>query len=200
MLPQLGILTYGIKLKTTMLAVTFLISSTNGVSGLDMANAPLQAPQITLTSPIAADRLDVVRDKALWDYLRAGINYVEVSGEEVPVDFVHPGGVAYGPLALTRIAVKDVIIHCEAMSDYTIDEVLSDDVLYEQCGKLYADLLLRHYLKIKSSGISEEEIFDILQRAWFLGPTIFRNGGEIPRARANNAREYIAGAKADQLI
>lgn len=195
MLPQLGILTSGIKIKTAIVAASLIISSTNGVSGLDISPTPIQISQAAIKINADIGSINIFRDMALWYYLRDGINYVEASGEEVPVDFVHPGGVAYGPLALTRIAIKDVIIHCETMSDYTIDDILSDNDLYEECGRLYADLLLRHYLKIKKRGISREEIFDILQRAWFLGPTIFKNGSNIPLSRARNADKYISSAK-----
>lgn len=195
MIPQLGILTSGIKIKAALVAAGIIISSTNGVSGLDINPIPIVSYRPVINSAAAPGLIDVIRDTSLWDYLRAGINYVEASGEELPVDFIHPGDVAYGPLALTRIAVKDVILHCENMSDYSIDEILSDDRLYEECGRLYADLLLRHYLKIKNKDISKEELFDILQRAWFLGPTIFKRSGRIPRSRADNARAYMAAAK-----
>ncbi len=191
MIPQLGIITSGIKLKTAIVAIGLVISSTSGVSGLDINTAPLSPPPATSKPPVKEEIIDMHREDGLWDYLREGLNYVEASGEEVPIDFVHPGGVAYGPLALTRIAVKDVIIHYEEMSDCSVEEILSDEELYEECGRLYADLLLGHYLKIKDPGMGKEDIFDILQRAWFLGPTIFKDGGEIPMSRQENARQYI---------
>lgn len=197
MIPQLGTIRSGINLKAVILTAAFCIYSAGGVSGLNMAPSPIKTSGSIIARPAVTDSIDIFRDRALWDYLRSGINYVEASGKEVPKDFIHPGGVAYGPLALTRIAIKDVILHYRSMSDYTVDDVLVNDILYEECGKLYADLLLRHYLKMKNNGISREDIFNILQKAWFLGPTIFKSGGNIPDSRARNVREYIKIAKTD---
>ena len=189
MLPHLGIVTGSIKLKTAIVAATLLFSSTNGISSLDIPPLPV------VPSPVAVEValkpvLDVSSNDALWQYLRAGLNYVEASGREMPIDFIHPGGVAFGPLALTRIAVKDVILHYDTFSSYTIDKVLADDILYEQCARAYADLLLWHYLKVRDGTISREGVFEILQQAWFLGPGIYMRGGRIPRSREKNAAEF----------
>ncbi len=191
MILQLGTLTSGIKMKAALVAAGIIISSTNGVSSMDMTTMP------PIPSQVTQERLNILQNDELWSYLRSGLNYVEASGEDLPANFVHPGGVAYGPLAMTRIAIKDVLMHYEEMEDYDIDDILNDIELYERCGKLFADLLLGHYLKIQGSGISKEDIFDILQRAWFLGPTIFKDGGKVPESRSHNAREYIRIARAD---
>ena len=190
MLPHLGIVTGSIKLKTAIVAATLLFSSTNGISSLDIPPLPV------VPSPVAVEValkpvLDVSSNDALWQYLRAGLNYVEASGREVPVDFIHPGGVAFGPLALTRIAVKDVILHYDTFASHTIDEVFSDNILYEKCARAYADLLLWHYLKVRDGEMSSEEVFEILQKAWFLGPTIYRRGSKIPVSRARHAMDYV---------
>lgn len=127
----------------------------------------------------------------MWEYLRKGLNYVEASGEEYPTDFVHPGGVAYGPLALTPIAIEDVIQRCGALTGHTVEDVLSDPKLYEAAALYYADLLLRHYLKLEYWTMSPESVFGILQRAWFLGPGLYQKGQPIPSSRKRNAEDYI---------
>jgi hypothetical protein len=131
----------------------------------------------------------------MWRYLRAGLNYVESSGREYPTDFVHPGGVAYGPLAMTRIATKDVLLHHKELSRYTINDVLSNKALYERFSLLYADMLLGHYFKLEYWKMPKEEVFDILQRAWFLGPGLYKKGCDIIASRKAHAREYIASAR-----
>lgn len=188
MLSRLGASTSGMRSRTAVLALAFLLLCSAKGGGVELIT-----PSILQDQPAA--KVSVAVNTGLWRYLRAGLNFVEASGRDVPIDYVHPGGVAYGPLALTRIAVKDVTRRFQEMSAYTIDEILSDRYLYERCAKLYADLLLRHYLKIGNKNISREEVFDILQRAWFLGPTIFKRGGHIPGGRARNAREYVAIAR-----
>jgi hypothetical protein len=123
------------------------------------------------------------------------LNCVEASGKEVPTDFVHAGGVAYGPLAMTRIAIKDVAFRYKELSHYTANDVLSNKALYEKFSVLYADMLLGHYLKLEYWKLPKEKVFDILQRAWFLGPGLYKKGREIIPSRARNARKYILAAR-----
>lgn len=193
-MPQIGAETIGSGFKTAFLAVTLFLylagGGRMGVSAVPAAN--LHSHNISFQT---INHKNCLEDHALWRYLRAGLNYVEASGRDLPTSFVHPGGVAYGSLALTRIAIKDVILHCKEMSAYDIEDILTDRALYEECARRYADLLLRHYLKITGNTISREKLFDILQKAWFLGPTIFKDGGGIPTSRARNAGKYIAMAK-----
>ena len=197
MIPHLGLLTTGIKLKSAILATAMVISSPH-ISNIDTIPSQTRQPQRAVTAAGATAGIGVTADAALWRYLRAGLNYVEASGREVPVDFIHEGGVAYGPLALTRIAVKDVLLHCRSMTGRTVDEVLGDRLLYEECALRYADLLLRHYLKIDTDTLSRREIFEILQKAWFLGPTIYKKGGSLPLSRRRHSAEYLRIARVDQ--
>ena len=139
--------------------------------------------------------IDMPMDAELWQYLRGGINYVEASGRNYPTDFVHPGGKAYGPLALTPIAIEDVIGHYAEFSQYSVSDVLSSSDIYEKCAAYYASLLLDHYLKVRSSDIPREKLFDILQRAWFLGPGLYKKGLDIPGSREFHAREYVSLCK-----
>ena len=127
----------------------------------------------------------------LWQYLRRGINYLEASGKEVPLDYKHPGGKAYGPLALTPIAIKDVGLHYPSLSRYTLDNVLSDASLYEKFAYLYAKLLLNHYIKADHPHMPKREVFDILQKAWFLGPTLYKKGHFVIASRKTRAKEFM---------
>lgn len=194
MLPQLGMLTTGIKFKVAFLAAAlFLYSEKSG--WVEMISSPIFQSQPAIAPAVTKNINNYLDAPGLWNYLRAGLNFVEASGRDVAIDYLHPGGIAYGPLALTRIAIRDVIQRCAAMSDYTIDDILSDKGLYEKCAKLYADLLLRHYLKLGTGFTSREKLFDILQKAWFLGPGLYKNGARIPRSRQVHAREYMAHAR-----
>jgi hypothetical protein len=130
-------------------------------------------------------------DSKLWGYLRAGLNYVEASGVAYRPDFVHPGGKAYGPLALTPIAIKDVIARRGEFKGCDVADILGDPIRYEAVARAYAELLLVHYLFIDRPGASPAEIFDILQRAWFLGPGLYKKGVSVPPSRTRNAELYI---------
>lgn len=193
--PTLGILHTGIKLKAAI-AITVAVSIWGLAPALGQdpivvtAHIP-QVRQIMVPLTDARQAIDLMSDRALWQYLRKGLNFVETSGEEVAPDFVHPGGVAYGAVALTRIAIQDVIQHSAEFAAYTVDDILDDSSLYEQCALYYADLLLRHYLKVQGIGMTKEEIFDILQKAWFLGPNLYKKGRAVPGSREKNARSYM---------
>ena len=128
----------------------------------------------------------------LWQYLRKGLNYLEASGKEVPTRYKHPGGRAYGPLAMTPIAIKDVKLHHSSLSKYRFTDVIKDRDLYEIFAILYADLLLRHYMKMDYSRMPKEEVFAILEKAWFLGPTLYRQGHPVIASREVKAKEYIS--------
>ena len=127
----------------------------------------------------------------LWRYLRKGINYLEASGKDLPLNFRHPGGHAYGPLALSPVAFKDVQAYNPRLKKYSFEDVISKRSLYEKAAFLYAELLLRHYIKIDYSGMSKEEVFMILQKAWFLGPTLYLKGHGIIASREIKAAKYV---------
>jgi len=126
-----------------------------------------------------------------WPYLRKGINYLEASGKELPLHYKHPGGKAYGPLALTPIAIKDVRLHYPSLAHYTFDDVLSNSSLYEKFAYFYAELLLKHYIKVDYLNMPEKEVFDILQKAWFLGPGLYKKGHPVIASRETRAKEFI---------
>lgn len=127
----------------------------------------------------------------LWKYLREGLNYLETDGKNYPPAFAHPGGKAFGPLGLTQAAIDDVINRCEGLSRFNTAEVLSDSKIYEHFAQAYADILLKHYLKVNYWAMPVEKVFDILQKAWFLGPGLYKNGSQvIPSSRQQRADEY----------
>ena len=128
----------------------------------------------------------------LWQYLRAGLGYLESSGRNHPPSFVHPGGVAYGSLGLTRIAVIDVIQNYESLSRFTPEDAFTQNVIYEAFAKSYADLLLRHYLGMDYHKMSPQEVFEVLQRAWFLGPGLYKTGVKVLLSREKKAQEYVS--------
>jgi len=151
--------------------------------------APLPKPPLTMI--LSDNSTGTFAGTGLWRYLRAGINYLEASGKEVPIHYRHPGGKAYGPLALTPIAIKDVRLHYPLLSAYKLNDVLSDRGLYEKFAAAYAELLLKHYFKIDYISMPKEKVFEALQKGWFLGPTLYKKGRQVIASRQRRAAEYI---------
>jgi len=129
--------------------------------------------------------------RELWQYLRTGLNYLETSGKNYPPSFMHPGGKAYGALGLSQVAVMDVIKNSPSLSKLIPEDVFTKRELYEEFAKSYADLLLRHYLGMDYSNMPQEQVFTVLQRAWFLGPGLYKKGSQPLLSREERAREYI---------
>ena len=171
-------------------ALTLLCAASIAVSPATISKEmPLPKPSLTIEIP--NDRTGTFARAELWRYLRMGINYLEASGKDVPIRYKHPGGKAYGPLALTPIAIKDVRLHYPLLSGYTLDNVLSGRELYEEFAAAYAELLLKHYFKIDFFHMPKEDVFEVLQKGWFLGPTLYRKGRSIIASRQRRAVEYI---------
>ena len=129
--------------------------------------------------------------KELWQYLRAGLHYLEASGKDYPPGFRHPGGKAFGPLGLSRMAAQDVIRNNPALSRFTLEDVFTRRAIYEQFARHYADLLLRHYLGIDYCNMPREQVFEILQRAWFQGPSAYKQNDKLLPSRETRCREYV---------
>jgi hypothetical protein len=145
---------------------------------------PVELPAEVAMDSVSVEALPAVpMNIALWSYLRRGLNYVEASGRDYPADFVHPGGCAFGPLALTRIAVEDV-----------------RDDLYECFAQYYADLLLDHYLGLPYQSMAEEKVFGILQQAWFLGPGLYKQGKTVIASRMVHAQEYVENPRVSSSL
>lgn len=140
---------------------------------------------------IQVNGTNVPAETELWHYLRKGINYLEASGKEIPTYMMHAGGKAYGPLALSPIAIKDVKNHYPCLSGLRTEEVLLDKGLYEMFAFLYADLLLRHYLKLDYQRMNKKEVFRLLEKAWFLGPSLYLRGHPVIASREIKAAKYV---------
>jgi len=141
-----------------------------------------QAPR-TKNQPMSDD---------LWRYLRAGLNYLETSGKNYPPQYRHKGNIAYGPLGLTEGAVSDVLQRNNALVHLTAKEVFQQPQLYETVARHYADLLLRHYLKIDYGSMPASEVFYCLQKAWFLGPTAYKQGNDVIASRERKTQAFIS--------
>jgi hypothetical protein len=162
---------------------------------------PVELPAEVAMDSVSVEALPAVpMNIALWSYLRRGLNYVEASGRDYPADFVHPGGCAFGPLALTRIAVEDVRNRYPALAAFSFEEVLGRDDLYECFAQYYADLLLDHYLGLPYQSMAEEKVFGILQQAWFLGPGLYKQGKTVIASRMVHAQEYVENPRVSSSL
>jgi hypothetical protein len=179
-----------LKLAALVMAICLMIPATFAE---EVGPVSVTAPVASLSAPLTLNtsRPEIPMQDELWRYLRKGLNYLEASGREYPTTFVHPGGVAYGSLALTKVAIRDVLDRTASMSRYTVEDVLSNPAIYEEAARLYADLLLRHYLKVEYWKMPKEEVFRTLEKAWFWGPGLYRKGSLISGPRQKRAEEYI---------
>jgi hypothetical protein len=177
-----------------VLAPNLKVEDLNGAGSSPAQNLHLSKSGIaSLPSVARNDRAnaEIYMKTGLWRYLRKGINYLEASGKEVRPYYMHSGRKAYGPLALTPVAIKDVKKHFPHLSGFSVEEVLLDEELYETFAFSYADLLLRHYLKADYFNMDRREVFSMLEKAWFLGPTLYKKGHPVILSRERRAKEYL---------
>jgi len=167
-------------------AVALLCAASLSMSSPGQANV---TASLKLTQP--ARVTNAQGQPQMWSYLREGINYLEASGKDIPTYIMHAGGKAYGPLALSPIAIKDVKNHYPSLSGLKTEEVLLDKDLYERFAFLYADLLLKHYLKLDYQRMDKKEVFGILEKAWFLGPSLYLKGYPVIASREIKAAKYV---------
>ncbi len=128
----------------------------------------------------------------LWSYLRAGIHYLETSSKDLAPSFAHPGKKAFGQLGLSPAAVKDVKRLFPQFQEINDDVVFKERKVYEEFCCAYADILLRHYLKLPYQQMPKKEVFLILQRAWFLGPTQYRECPVLLLSREQATTRYLS--------
>ncbi len=154
-------------------------------------HAPAVLRDTALSSPPPETLPSTAMSQELWRYLRGGLHYLESSGKDYPPNFEHPGKKAYGALGFSKIAAQDVMQHYPALAKFSLEDVFRDRQVYEVFAQKYAELLLRQYLKVDYASMAAPEVFSMLQKAWFLGPGLFKSGATVIASREKRAQEYV---------
>jgi hypothetical protein len=133
----------------------------------------------------------------LWGYLRMGLTYLEspqpfASPEAVPPSYVHPDARGFGAYGLSPEAYEDVQNAYPDFKKHDWQEILESQQLYELASRAFADLLLKCLREYIPDGTGQEQIFDIIHKAWNLGLTGFKNGGQTVASRMKRAEEFKA--------
>lgn len=131
----------------------------------------------------------------LWGYLRIGLTYLESPKpssppEAVPPTYVHPDSRGFGTYGLSPEAYEDVQQIYPYFKNYNWQDVLNAPQLYELASQAFADLLLKNLQDYIPKDATQEQIFDIIHRAWNLGLTGFKNGRETVASRIKRAEEF----------
>ncbi len=154
--------------------------------GLALSRAPMPGS--------ASLRLDYANTE-LWEYLRKGLAYLESPlpndpPESVAPGYIHPDLRGFGAYGLTYEAYADVQQIYPLFRNYGWQDILSSGQLYEAANRAFADLLLKNLQNHIPAGADKELIFDILQRAWNVGLSGFKNGKEPVSSRIVRAEEF----------
>ncbi len=120
----------------------------------------------------------------LWGYLRLGLTYLESPKpssppEAVPPTYVHPDLRGFGTYGLSPEAYEDVRRLYRDFKDYAWQDILYSPQLYELANQAFADLLLKNLQEYLPKSATQEQIFDIIHKAWNLGLTGLKNGGKL---------------------
>jgi hypothetical protein len=133
----------------------------------------------------------------LWQYLREGLNYLESpqplsSPEKVSLKYVHPDLRGFGAYGFSPEAYQDVQRIYPFFKQYSWEDILSSYKLYDLANQAFADWLLKNLLDYIPKEATQEEVFDLLHRAWNLGLRGFKNGREVIASRVRRAEEFKA--------
>ena len=144
-------------------------------------------------------------DSKLWSYLRLGLNYLESPEplsppEAVPPAYRHPDLKGYGAYGFTLPAYEDVQRLYPFFKDYSWEDILHSQELYELANQAFADWLLKNLQDYVSGEKTEEQIFDALHKAWNVGLTGFRNGREVVPSRMVRAQEFFQLARQSNTL
>lgn len=157
-------------------------------------SAPLSAGYVTMSSS-QPDLVFKYADSERWRYLRLGLNYLEspkpVSPpEDVSPGYIHPDSRGFGAYGFTSEAYQDVQRVYPYFRSYSWQDIKHSHRLYELANQAFADWLLRNLQNYIPESAEEEQVFDIIQKAWNTGLSGFRNGKEITLSRAIRAEQF----------
>jgi hypothetical protein len=167
------------------------------VLGAILKAGPLSAEYISMPYPSLTNSPFQYANTQLWGYLRLGLNYLESPKplsppETVPPSYVHPDLKGFGAYGFSPAAYQDVQRLYPFFKNYSWQDILYSQRLYELANRAFADWLLKNLQDYIPSGASQEQIFDVLHQAWNLGLTGFKNGGEVIASRTRRAEEFKA--------
>jgi hypothetical protein len=156
---------------------------------------PLSAEYLLTPEPLLAKSQFQYANAQLWGYLRLGLAYLESPKpysppEAVPPTYIHPDSRGFGTYGLSPEAYEDVQKLYHYFKNYNWQDILNSAQLYELANQAFADLLLKHLQGYIPEDATQEQIFDIIHRAWNLGLTGFKNGGETVASRIKRAEEF----------
>jgi hypothetical protein len=156
---------------------------------------PLSAEYLMMPEPLLSKSQFKYANTQLWKYLRLGLTYLESPKpssppESVPPTYVHPDSRGFGTYGLSHEAYEDVRRLYPSFKNYDWKDILYSRHLYELANQAFADLLLKNLRDYIPEDATQEQIFDIIHRAWNLGLTGFKNGRETVASRIKRAEEF----------
>ena len=131
----------------------------------------------------------------LWNYLRLGLTYLESPEpysppETIPPTYMHPDARGFGTYGLSPEAYEDVRKIYPYFKDCGWQDILKSEQLYELANQAFADLLFKNLTDYIPEGSTQEQVFDIIHKAWNLGLTGFRSGRQTVESRIKRAEEF----------
>ena len=132
----------------------------------------------------------------LWQYLRLGLNYLEspkpdLSPEAVPPTYIHPDSKGFGAYGFSPQAYSDVQRLNQFFKQYSWQNILNSQQLYDLANQAFADWLLSKLQGDIPQGASRSEIFNVLQQSWNLGLSGFKQGRRVVSSREKKAAEFL---------
>lgn len=167
-----------------------------------LAGKPLSAEIALPSLEVRPNYTGIIFEHAsadLWQYLRAGLNYLESPSplqppETVPPTYIHPDSKGFGAYGFSPGAYEDVQRIYPFFQQYSWQDIINSSKLYDLANQAFADRLLKNLKDYIPVNASKEEIFDVIHQAWNLGLTGFKNGRSVVASRTKRAGEFKSRA------
>jgi hypothetical protein len=158
---------------------------------------PLSAEHIIMSYPSLAYPPFQYANVQLWEYVRLGLNYLEsptplYPPETVPPTYAHPDLKGFGAYGFSPEAYRDVQRLYPFFQNYSWQDILHSQQLYDLANQAFADWLLKNLQSHIPCDATQEQIFDVLHRAWNVGLSGFKKGKEVVPSRSRRAEEFKA--------
>jgi hypothetical protein len=149
------------------------------------------APAVSVQAPAAKDVAPVKFRYAtdeLWEYLKEGLNYLESPKpleppETIPPSYVHPDKRGFGAYGFSPEAYADVQNLYPYFQDFTWEQVMHSNKLYDLANRAFCDWLLANAPKAL--------VFETVHKAWNLGLGGFKQGRQVVASRTRRAAEFL---------
>ena len=158
------------------------------------------APRVSMQAPAVQDDSPIefhYATREMWEYLKAGLNYLEspkpdAPPETIPPSYVHPDKRGFGAYGFSPEAYADVQNLYPYFQGISWEQVMHSGKLYDLANRAFCDWLIKNMQDYIPAGASKAVVFENVHKAWNLGLAGFKKGRQVVASRTRRASEFLS--------